>query len=121
MSSTARPRWMRYGLAVLSVAGIAALEWGVIDPTFGAGLSCQHFLLAVTLAAWYGGMAPGLWAAGLSALVCTSAILVSRGSLRIGDPEAVFRLAVFLGEGTLIGWSMGRLHAERDRAARAGE
>ena len=79
----------------------------------GAGPPLILFLSAVILAAWYGGLGPGLFAAVLSALVCAMAYLSSSGPVVITRENNLFRLGLFLWEGALISLLMERLHAAR--------
>lgn len=62
--------WRRYSLAVLAaaVAALAKLAFGVgvLPGTYGA------FAPAVLVSAWYGGLGPGLLAAGLSTLLAVA-------------------------------------------------
>src|SRR5437762_5775048 len=65
--NTGRPGWLRYVVAVVSVALATLLNW-----LLGAIASQLPFLLllaAVIVAAWYGGLLPGLVASVLSVLV----------------------------------------------------
>src|SRR5262245_42819935 len=61
-------RTARYGIAVLSIAIAAALRLA-LDPILGEVSPLIFFFLPVVLAAWYGGLGPGLLATALSLLL----------------------------------------------------
>ncbi len=63
-----RPWWQRYGVALLCV-GIAALLRFLADSYVGEQLPYELFLLAVVIAALYGGLAPALLTTFLGAAV----------------------------------------------------
>jgi two-component system sensor kinase FixL len=108
--------WMTgYGFAVAAVALMFLLK-GPIEARVGAGPPLLLFLSAVILAAWYGGLGPGLFAAAMSALVCAMAYLSSFGPVVITRENNLFRLGLFLWEGALISLLMERLHAARRSA-----
>jgi len=61
-------RTARYSVAILSVAIAAALRLA-LDPVLGEVAPFILFFLPVVLAAWYGGLGPGLLATTLSLLL----------------------------------------------------
>ena len=102
-------RWTRrYGVAVLAVA--TTIAFLSLPEIVGKGLGSIVFL-AVLIAAWYGGVGPGLLATALIALI--AAVLVVVG------PEItasrVIPIVLFVGGGVLIAFSVEALHASRRR------
>jgi signal transduction histidine kinase len=112
-----RPAWQRYGAAVvltcLVVAGRLAL-----DPWWGH----QHnrhlvFIPTVMVAAWFGGLGPGLLSAALST--------VALGDLWM-DPKheslgvAAVEVALFFAVGVAVSAMVESLHRARARAEAAG-
>src|SRR5690348_9081963 len=92
-----RPVWLRYLVAFISVAVAMLLNF-----LLGAVASQLPFLLllaAVIVAAWYGGLFPGLLASGLAALaVIASAyyLLPPYDTLDIATQTTQVRLALFI-------------------------
>ena len=67
-STTRRPQWVRYGVALASVIG-GWLGREAMTPSVGpTALPFITFFPAVAIAAWYGGFGPGLVALFLAAL-----------------------------------------------------
>ena len=102
-------RWtLRYGVAVLAVA--TTIAFLSLPEIVGKGLGSIVFL-AVLIAAWYGGVGPGLLATALIALI--AAVLVVVG------PEItasrVIPIVLFVGGGVLITFWVEALHASRRR------
>jgi PAS domain S-box-containing protein len=88
----------------------------LIDSVIPHAPSTILFLCSVILAAWYGGLRPGLLAVLLSAPICYYFFLSSHGSLLIAAPTDGVRLASFLLEGVLISVLSGSLHEAKHRA-----
>jgi len=61
-------RTKRYGIAILSALIVAAVRLA-LDPLLGDELPTTMFIFAVILAAWYGGLWPGLSVTVLSILL----------------------------------------------------
>lgn len=105
---------MRYGAAVVAVALALALKI-LIDPLI---LQDTPFLLvfaAIMLAAWYGGLGPGLVATALAALITDYFFLHPQYSFSGPSLEAV-PLLVFLLEGALVSTLTTALHSAKGRA-----
>ena len=111
-----------YAIAVLSVALAFALKWA-IDPVGDRDYSpFVFFAAAVTLTAWYGGLAPGLLALVLSAAVTAYWFLLPAGELWVDEPGAQYRVLAFAFEGVIICSVCEALHRARRRAeASTGE
>jgi two-component system, LuxR family, sensor kinase FixL len=111
-----RPRsLLRYGIAVAAI-GLTYSIKPLIESWVGQGPPLLLFLPAVTVAAWVGGLGPGLLATVVSALVCSYFYFPPFGSLAIHVSNDVFRLIVFMMEGILISALMESLHGARRKS-----
>jgi PAS domain S-box-containing protein len=99
-----------YGVAVVSTL-LAFLATLLLAPYLGQSIF-PLFLAAVMVSAWYGGLGPGLLAAGLSAVASLNALLPSDLSLSLSIETGV-RIAAFLVAAVLIsGLSAARRRSE---------
>jgi PAS domain S-box-containing protein len=105
----------RYGIALLAV-GLTYLIKPLVESWVGTGPPLLVYLPAVTVAAWTGGLGPGLLATTVSAFVCVYFHMHPIGSLAIHSPNDQFRLVVFLVESVLISTLMETLHRARRRS-----
>src|SRR5215475_7747025 len=78
MLSLSLSRTQRYGIAILS-AVIVAIVRLALDPFLGDELPTTMFIFAVILAAWYGGLWPGLFVTALSILLSEYLFIAPRG------------------------------------------
>jgi PAS domain S-box-containing protein len=111
-------------LAAMALIGIVFLLRGPIESWVGMGTSPVLYLPAVTLAAWFGGLGPGLLAALVGGCLWVYHDLPPVGSLWIPSASDQFRVAVFGGESILLSVLMEWLHASRraaDRMAREAD
>jgi PAS domain S-box-containing protein len=99
----------RYGVGLLAV-GLTYLIKPLVESWVGPGPPLLLYLPAVTVAAWMGGLGPGLLATTVSTLACVYFHLHPIGSLAIHSPNDRFRLGVFLVESVLISTLMETLH-----------
>lgn len=109
-----RPSWFRYGVAVLAVGLILLLRLLPAPPITPQ----SPFLLggaAVMVAAWFGGLGPGLLATALGVLAGDYFFLPPRGSFT-GLNVAALPLALFAVQGVVISSLAEALHAARRRA-----
>jgi K+-sensing histidine kinase KdpD len=116
-----RPVLLRYGVAGLAV-GLALVLQLLLVPWFRADPDATPFIAffaAVIVAAWFGGLGPGLAATALSALVSNYFILYPQYSLDIISLGHGLRLTVFSIEGAFISWLLGTIHSARRRAEEA--
>jgi signal transduction histidine kinase len=133
MDSAARPpaspahplsRWglaRRYAFAVVAVLLVLLLRWS-LQPFLGYQAPMLAFVLAALLAAWYGGLGPGLVATGLSLLAGVYFFIRPTGSFWAEGPENIARLLLFAFIGVAISLLNGRLRsAEREVRALAGD
>src|SRR5215470_12996045 len=87
-------RTARYGVAIAGVVSAAALRMA-LDPILGDQAPLLLFVIPVILAAWYGGLGPGLLATALSLLLGDFLFLQPRYSiLRFGVPQDPVRVAL---------------------------
>jgi PAS domain S-box-containing protein len=112
------PSWLRrlgdYGLALLFVAGAAALRWAL--PEALGPIPFLAFYLAWVGAAAFGGLGPGLLATAASWL-CVDLLFDPTGDLiNFADPATIGRLIVLLAGGLTVS-----LVAERMRRGRIHE
>jgi PAS domain S-box-containing protein len=114
-TSVSYPSWYRYGVAVLAVGLILLLRL-----LLGPGITPQSpFLLlgggAVMVAAWFGGLGPGLLATALGVLAGDYFFLPPQGSFT-GLNVAALPLALFAVQGVVISSLAEALRAARRRA-----
>jgi PAS domain S-box-containing protein len=97
-----RPRWARYGMAVLCVGAAVLLERS-LAPFLGPMPMALYFP-AVLVAAWFGGLGPGLLATALSLaapdLLSASSPLASDSA----DPLEALRRFIFAVVGVITSW-----------------
>jgi hypothetical protein len=99
----------RYGVAALSVIVAFALNIAMPSALLASGTAQLVFALAVLVAAWHGGLGPGLFAAGL--------ILTVAWPGDLSAPQLI-RVAVFTVVCLLCSILMGSLHHSREVAVR---
>ena len=105
---------LRYGVAVLAV-GLALLLKVLLDPLIMQETPFLLVFSAIMVAAWYGGLGPGLLATALGATFTDYFFLHPTGSFTRPGLESV-PLLTFVLEGALICFLVGALRAARRRA-----
>ena len=120
-----RPRFPvdRYAVSV-ALVGIVFVLRAPIEDWAGDGNSPILYLPAVTLAAWFGGLAPGLFAALLGGALWVYLDISPTGSFFLSTAGDRFRVVVFAVEAVLLSALMEMLHAARrasERNAREAE
>ena len=106
----------RYGVGILAVI-LAAMLMLVLDPW--VSMSQTPFLLffgAVMISAWYGGIASGMLATGLSAVVSEYFFLFPAYSLAL-EGENMIRLSLFSLQGIFVSGLCQALHAAKTKSA----
>ncbi|HLG57553.1 MAG TPA: PAS domain S-box protein [Vicinamibacterales bacterium] len=122
------PRWAQPGASTLTsryavalaVFGGAVLFRYVFEDSLGFKVPFLHFYPAVMLAAWYGGLGPGILITTLSAVAAMYFLLPPSG-IAVGDSADQLSLGVFVVTGVVISWLNHRLHTtqEAQRSATA--
>jgi PAS domain S-box-containing protein len=106
----------------LAAFGVAALVRYLLSDSLGANVPYLQFFPAVMVAAWYGGLGPGLLCTAASALASMYFLLPPAG-LAVGDPTDVLSLGLFVAIGVVISWLNERLQlsqqAQRTEAGAA--
>ena len=113
-----RPAWSRYVIAVLAVALAAAVRaWplGVL----GTRAPFLTFYPAVILAALGGGLAGGLLATALSALLVSVVWMEPVGQFSIRDPADWLAVGVFVASCATISWVTQAMQRAQARASEA--
>ena len=93
---------MSYLVAAISICVATAIRFS-LDAVLGEHLIFSVYYLAVTLAAWAGGLRPALVTAVVSSLIANFLFSNPAGSLRINNEEEFFALVLFLSVSTVIG------------------
>src|SRR5215212_6770796 len=109
----------RYGVAALAVGLALPLQRLLLVPLFGVEPNTSPFMAffaAVTVAAWFGGLWPGLFATALSALLSWYFFLPPQHSFEIASLGQSLSAIVFVSEGALISSVVEALHTARRRA-----
>jgi PAS domain S-box-containing protein len=111
----------RYLVSVVALA-VCLLFRYVSRDSLGLKVPYLEFYPAIFIAAWYGGLGPGVLATVGSTLAVMYFALPPAG-LAVGDPSDQLSLAVFAATGLIITWLNHRLHqaeeAQRTAAATA--
>ncbi|MDG3005719.1 PAS domain S-box protein [Paludisphaera mucosa] len=103
-----------YVAAAAVVAAVVSII-GPVERLVGPGQPLIFFVPAVTIAAWIGGLGPGLLGAALSALICFYFYFPPYRSVRVDSPSDQFQLVLFCLQGVAVSLFMESLHAARRR------
>ncbi|MEX0611740.1 MAG: ATP-binding protein [Pirellulales bacterium] len=95
-------RTKAYAIAGISLVLATALRY-YLDPFLGDHLSFSFYFLAVSLAAWTGGVWPAVITAVLSGLIGNYLFTHPQWSLTIHNHEEFFSLALFVAVSLIIG------------------
>lgn len=111
-SPSTRPAWRRYGVAVAVSVLAFWVRYSLSPPWPMDRLPFISFFPAVAVAAWYGGLRPGVVSVLLSSLFADVWFFEPIGSLEIDEPLAlvVFALSAFV-----IVSAVAAMHYARDR------
>ncbi|HEY7250880.1 MAG TPA: DUF4118 domain-containing protein, partial [Methylomirabilota bacterium] len=117
MRPTSAQLLLRYGFAIVcAAAGILARV--SLDSLWGMQYQYLTFHLAVLLAAWVGGLGPGLLATGICVVVTTYLWMPPVHSMLIDSVADRLAILTFVGFGAAIS-VLSELFHRRERAARA--
>lgn len=108
----------RYGVAVLASL-LALLLRFLLNPILQEDAPLLVFVIPVMLAAWYGGLGPGLLATALSAAIGTYFFIAPTLSLSVTSVGEFVRLCIFLIEGVLISSLSQALRNSKQKAEQA--
>jgi PAS domain S-box-containing protein len=98
----------RYAVA-LAAFGAALLFRYLFSDWLGLKVPYLQFYPAIILAAWYGGLGPGVLITTLSTVAAMYLLLPPAG-IAIGDSADALSLGVFVATGLVISWLNHRLH-----------
>jgi two-component system, LuxR family, sensor kinase FixL len=101
----------RYFVALAALGAALLFRYAFWD-MFGLKVPYLQFYPAIMLAAWYGGLGPGLLVTTLSAAVAMGFLLPPDG-MAVGDSTDQLSLGVFVATGLVISWLNHRLHLAR--------
>ena len=107
-----------YGIGFVGIV-VAVVVRLTLDPSFGTRSPFLLFSAAVLTASWFGGWRPGLATTLLAAVVGDTLFLAPVASFKIGHPDDVLALGLFLIEGIFISFAASALRSARARADRA--
>lgn len=107
-------RLMPYMVAVMTVVVATVLRGPILGRALGEDAPLSISALAVAIAAWYGGMKPGMLATVLSLIVGTY-LFIERDNVIPRKLSDRVRCAMFLAEGTMISWLFHEMRTARAR------
>jgi PAS domain S-box-containing protein len=112
-----RSAWARYGVVLVAIAaGIGARE--ACTPAIGpVALPFVTFFPAVAIAAWFGGLGPGLLGIALSVLAANWFFIEPRHSLTIASVSGGAALAAFVVAAAMIVAAIETMHRVRAQLA----
>jgi signal transduction histidine kinase/transcriptional regulator with GAF, ATPase, and Fis domain len=113
--SGSRSLLRRYGLAVVAVLATLALRF-VADPAFAGRAGYVAFILPVALAAWAGGLGPGLVATAISLGIVFVAFVSPTFTLRVDSVADVTYALTFAIAGVVVSVLASGLRVGRERA-----
>jgi len=103
-----------YLIAIGATATVAIIRLTISD-TVGNYAPVVAFTIAIVIAAWYGGLRPGLLATFLSTLAADYLYIPNRHSFQIGTVSGGVALGVLMFAGVLISLLCESLHRTRRR------
>jgi PAS domain S-box-containing protein len=106
----------RYVVALAAFGGALLFRY-VFRDRLGVTVPYLQFFPAIMLAAWYGGLGPGVLTTGLSTIVAMYWFLPPAG-IAVSDPADQLSLGTFVAIGLFISWLNHRLH-EAQQAQRS--
>jgi PAS domain S-box-containing protein len=114
MQQATRTRLVPYGVAVLATLGCLLLRWP-LQPVLKDDVPHMTFFPAVMIAAYYGGLWPGLLTVLLSAVAANVFLTQQLVSLQIRSTNDLAALVLFVLVGTIISALCESLHRARRR------
>ena len=108
-----------YSIALVGVGAATAIRF-LLDPMLGEHLMFSTYFLAVSVAAWVGGVRPAMVTAIMCSILANYLFSKPRGHWDINSTEELCGLIVFLSESLLIG-VLGEVSLKSIDRARAAE
>jgi PAS domain S-box-containing protein len=105
----------QYAFAVLVVI-LASLLREILNPVLGERVPFILIYPTVVLAAWFGGLGPGLLSTVLSGFIAWYVFMPPTYSLALSDPSGLAQLIIFLLASTMISFLAESLHRMKGRA-----
>ncbi len=115
MKRSVHSLWLRYGAAIAAI-GLALVIKLLLVPLISQDTPFLLFFIAVMLAAWIGGLGPGLLATVLASLANNYYFIAPYGQFTLNTPGHQLQLVLFVLEGILISVICSRLQAAKRRA-----
>ncbi len=116
-----RTALVRYGFAIVATVAATVLKFA-LPASVGQTAPVAVYLGVIMLAAWFGGVGPGLLSTALAAVAGSYWFAAPYDSIRVADADDVVRIVLGAVEGTLITFLAGGLRkARRDALARYDE
>jgi two-component system sensor kinase FixL len=101
---TLRHTTLRAYVVAVVLVGVSLLVRWMLRAWFAGNVAYLQFFPAIMVAAWYGGLGPGIVATALSALAATYFFLPPAGPLVLVSTPEVISLAIFIAIGLGISW-----------------
>ena len=120
MSHSIRPAWKRYAFAFLMV-GLAVFIRKSLDPILEHQSPLLFMVIATTLAAWYGGLGPGLIATGLGTFLGIVLFVKPYEPVDFSNLQDATRFFVFLMSGIITSALCAQLHEAMEYVSRQKE
>ena len=121
MQERTRARWIAYGAAVLAPVATLLIRWPMAGMV-GDRAMYIAFIPAILLAAYLGGLGPGLVATVLGSALSSYFLIDPLYSLRVGTPPDVAALILFVLVGAISSCLGESVHRNRRRIlARGGQ
>jgi PAS domain S-box-containing protein len=99
--------WIRrYGLAALLMAATLALRFA-LQPWLGQNVPYLQFFPAILVAAWYGGLGPGL-ATTVASVIAAMFLFLPPDGMAVGSAADLISLSLFSATGVGISWLSAR-------------
>jgi PAS domain S-box-containing protein len=114
MHETRRTRLAAYSVAVLVIAGSLLCRW-LLRPVIGDAIPTMFYFPAIMIAAYYGGLGPGLLTTLLAALLAYSFPVEPRSGAAQVTSAPTLAVAIFLPVGTIISGLCESLHRAHRR------
>jgi K+-sensing histidine kinase KdpD len=108
-----RSRLLPYGVALVAVS--VAVLFALLLRRSAGQLAYPLSFAAVMGSAWYGGLGPGLFAAGMAGIASSYFLFSPMYSFNITDPQDLVRLGLFALAAVLIGSLQAKLKAARQQ------